>query len=1200
MSVITTTKADTLSPLYRYTKENISEKQSEKILDIIEKLNGKKMIVGFAGHFSAGKSTLINHLLGRDMLPSSPIPTSANIVQLKKGNPYTVTHMRGKAPVLYKGEIDFEQIKKMCKDGDEITRVEISRPDSGLPSHGSVLDTPGVDSTDDADRLITESSLHLMDYLYYVMDYNHVQSEVNLQFLLDMQERGTPFSIVINQVDKHNEEEIAYEEFQASVVESLKRWGITPENIYYTSMKQLHLPVNEFNRLKEDFQNLWKRSYETIEDQALRDVDAINKESVEILEENQEEEVQQLEGKLAQLEKVLDQKEVNNEDLLTTDEWVKGLKDDYEDRIRSFISNAYLMPSVLREDAAQFLEAQQPGFKVGLVFARKKTEEARQERARTFYSHLMESLEKNLMWPLRDRFLKLFEKYGVKDSELIQKVQAFHFSYDQDRLFDLIEPGASITGEYILRYTDQVSKDIQKEMRAFANSLLQDAEDSLRVQREAFNQENQSALHARTEWEEADQKLRRMEEQINEFRDQMEALLQKEPETTEKDLVHKDLEHRTERMIEEKEVKTESKEKVYSSTRENEDATPVEKESSSLDKALEDADETLSIIHDVNTITDLYDHLKMKKERLEQRHFTVALFGAFSAGKSSFANALLGEKVLPVSPNPTTATINKISPPTSDHPHRTIEVKLKTSAHMLEDMKGIFERLDVDVQTVEEGYQTAKELSKDVWKKLDQKQYSFLEAFLDGFMDMKDELGQNIFIEWEQFRSYVAEEKKSCFVETMELFYDCPFTRAGITLVDTPGTDSVNARHTNVSFEYIKDSDAVLFVTYYNHPFSKADQSFLTQLGRVKDSFSMDKMFFIINASDLAESEEELEFVKGYVQDQLLQFGIRHPRLYGASSLNALKEKQGLSVPPSGIQTFESDFENFLKEELAQVLIQSLNQDMDHIRLTLSTLIENSRLGEEERKNKLESLKSEQTKALKVFEQQNLTVDSKVIENKAEKQLHYAHERMMLNFNDLFKQHFNPATIKGQGEEVKERLRQAQKNLLDEVDHEMKQELRAISLRLERLIQQTMKQLETKLESELRKIQSGLHLYSKEWEGFDVPEFSMNVELKSSDLSRVLKTFKSTKAFFEKNEKEIMKDEMASILRPELQSRFKQAETQLNTYYGKAMNQIFNAYRDEWKQQTKQTFERWITNLQETKDTSEMEKAYKELEKRSS
>ena len=41
-------------------------------------------------------------------------------------------------------------------------------------------------------------------------------------------------------------------------------------------------------------------------------------------------------------------------------------------------------------------------------------------------------------------------------------------------------------------------------------------------------------------------------------------------------------------------------------------------------------------------------------------------------------------------------------------------------------------------------------------------------------------------------------------------------------LVDTPGADSINARHTDVAFDYIRNADAILFVTYYNHAFAKS------------------------------------------------------------------------------------------------------------------------------------------------------------------------------------------------------------------------------------------------------------------------------------------------------------------------------------------------------------------------------------------
>ena len=168
---------------------------------------------------------------------------------------------------------------------------------------------------------------------------------------------------------------------------------------------------------------------------------------------------------------------------------------------------------------------------------------------------------------------------------------------------------------------------------------------------------------------------------------------------------------------------------------------------------------------------------------------------------------------------------------------------------------------------------------------------AFLQAFVRGIEAYRNELGETIQTNLTEFTGFVANEEQSCLVEWIEVYYDCELTRKGITFVDTPGADSINARHTGVAFEYIKNSDAILFVTYYNHAFSKADREFLIQLGRVKDTFALDKMFFIVNAIDLAQDEEEMNAVLDYVEDQLVTYGIRQPHLYPVSSLQALKEK---------------------------------------------------------------------------------------------------------------------------------------------------------------------------------------------------------------------------------------------------------------------------------------------------------------------
>lgn len=53
-----------------------------------------------------------------------------------------------------------------------------------------------------------------------MMDYNHVQSEVNLQFVKELKQRNKTVYLVINQIDKHKERELSFESYTKSVSQS--------------------------------------------------------------------------------------------------------------------------------------------------------------------------------------------------------------------------------------------------------------------------------------------------------------------------------------------------------------------------------------------------------------------------------------------------------------------------------------------------------------------------------------------------------------------------------------------------------------------------------------------------------------------------------------------------------------------------------------------------------------------------------------------------------------------------------------------------------------------------------------------------------------------------------------------------------------------------------------------------------------------
>lgn len=123
------------------------------------------------------------------------------------------------------------------------------------------------------------------------------------------------------------------------------------------------------------------------------------------------------------------------------------------------------------------------------------------------------------------------------------------------------------------------------------------------------------------------------------------------------------------------------------------------------ENAIEQAFHVADVLQGEDSFSSVANYLHDKASRLQDQSFTVALFGAFSAGKSSFSNALIGEKILPVSPNPTTATINRIRPIMEDKAHGMADVILKTADRMTEDIIRSFEALDIHITTLEEAFE---------------------------------------------------------------------------------------------------------------------------------------------------------------------------------------------------------------------------------------------------------------------------------------------------------------------------------------------------------------------------------------------------------------------------------------------------------------------------------------------------------------
>lgn len=1153
--------------------DNVNTKDTEnarKLLEVANKLYNEKLYIAFAGHFSAGKSTMINKLLDEQILPTSPIPTSANLVLLEKGEEHVSLFSNKNEEIELTGQYSINQIKEYCKQGDEIERISIRKPYQNLAENVVIMDTPGIDSTDAAHKLSTESMVHLADVVFYVTDYNHVQSEENLSFVKEMIDRNKMIFLIVNQIDKHEENEVSFNDFKSQINESFSEVGLHENDVFFTTLKNDQHPYNELEHIKELITTVVNKRMQYIEKNIQNSVEQIIEdhidqylEQLEINNENKEQLQSSLSHELA--------KKKTLEDSIQAEEvQLREINNEITEKVESILKSANLVPYETREKAAAYIEAVDPSFKVGFLFSKTKTEQERDSRKQELYTSLSKNLETQITWHLTPLLKEFIKKYDIHNSKIVNQVQTFSNSITEDMISEALKHGASFNNQYVLTYSSDVSELIKKHSKSQVMMIFKEITDQIREDKQdIFDDLNQRINHSLKALKQYEDILTKFK-QVENYKLNLHHLLvdKLDGETTESEnwLKHNQLFIKTSRsgdtLHDHKKITSpknidKTKAKLSVDHIENRDAFIVETE-----KILKNLEKIKGFKQFINVMED-------KVRSYKDRTFTVALFGAFSAGKSSFANALIGSRLLPSSPNPTTATINKIAPTTNQKKHGVVEVKLKTSEKLLTEMIEVIPSLKVEKTNFNAIVENLKTLKGKTTTEIEQiRKYSTALHYYQELTSSKANL--LIATTTDEMKDFVAKEEKACLVEEVIVYYDCAITKAGITLVDTPGADSLHKRHTDVAFQYIKKADAILYVTYYNHPFSKGDREFLRQLGRVKDSFTLDKMFFIINAIDLAQDEEEVDLVKNYIRDQLVQHDIRNMRLYGVSSHNILSNN---NKKETEFVEFKNQFEYFIKQELTNTSILSIREDLKRCLERIQSFLETAKKDKVEKEQEVQKLLKERdlvTNELNELSNQHIIL---TVKQEIEELIFYLKQRLFFRFNDFFKEAFHPGVFH-QATNTQQALSLCLKDLIKTIEFELIQELQATSLRVENVIYKAMNDEFLRVSQIIKRQSNSISVTNQDKQEINTP--SITIEFSEDTIAILkpsLKMFKNTKTFFEKNEKKIMSEDLTQRLDEPISDILNMYINKFSTYYEEVINEIYSNLETDINEQVQEGFE---------------------------
>ncbi|MER2189455.1 MAG: dynamin family protein [Solibacillus sp.] len=1189
-------QASLQSIIYR---ENEDTERVGKLHLFARKLLQKEFVIGFAGHFSAGKSSMINALSGEDILAASPIPTSANIVKVHKSEEdFAIVYMHNEKPVKFEAGYDLKQVKELSKNGELVSQIEIGHSGSNLPIGVTVMDTPGVDSTDDAHAMSTESALHIADMVFYTMDYNHVQSELNFQFTKQLMKYNQNVYLIVNMIDKHRESELSFEDFKASVHNSFAAWGVVPKDIFFTSLRAADHPYNDFTKVKKivmDSMNDWE---EKLIETARNTLVKLQHEHDDYLTEEKESRMEEAAELVsaddwAQREDIIGQYDqlTRQTELFSFEEWDRS----FEDERKELLANAVIMPADVREKMKLYLESKQENFKVGGLFsAKRKTAEAREVRAAEAIAALQGSVNQQIVGHMKALMKTSFKNVSALTDERAAKIDAHDFTLPFSVIEDQVQTNTVITGDAVLNFANRVVEGVK---RYFIQQT-----DAWKLQQKPLLEQVASEAAAPVQM-----KIKAMQAKVDALRHimqidtfkafsdgQMHQTTNENRKLAKTQLGYWQLDH--EKAMNEIQVFDPSMlvQKEKTEVIEEQQQTVAAGSAFSSDVVIDNALHTANIIGDVQGFNEVASFLKKKVERLEKRDFTIALFGAFSAGKSSFSNALMGERVLPVSPNPTTAAINKIRPVSPEHPHETADVHLKSAVQLLEDIQGSYEAIGLRVSSLQEAFDRADEgLAVQLADERLNVHKSFIRAYKEGFKEFETKLATTIRVNRDDFEKFVAQENRSCFVDNIDFYFDSPLTRMGVTLVDTPGADSINARHTGVAFDYIRNADAILFITYYNHAFAKADREFLIQLGRVKDAFELDKMFFVVNAIDLAATKDEEEDVKDYVRNELQRFGIRFPRLYGVSSLQALKEKQQQENLESGMAPFEDAFHHFLNEELTGIAVQALHEEVEKTHARLRDLITQT---EDNLKRKDERL-AELVQLEGIIEKRYTDVNTLMLKSDAKQEtdelLYYVLQRVYYRYPDFFRESYNPSTFAQMP--AQQALETALKEILQALSFDLAQEMRVTNFRLAQFI---TKKLNERFKDEVMALKELNPSFA--FLGYESTEPSLldftGPFTDPAKYAGVKTHYKNNKSFFEKNEKEVLRDALEQLTKPDAESYLNGEKQNLLTWADAQIDQEATSLQVHVKEQALEQIDTERLLLQEESRLATWKTIYEQLQ----
>jgi GTP-binding protein EngB required for normal cell division len=179
--------------------------------ELREKVEANRFNLVVVGQFKRGKTSLINALLGADILPVAVVPLTSIVTVMKYGNALRINvHFNdGRVLEIKPGSLsEYVTERGNPKNVKDVSEVVVTYPSPYLKDGVRMIDTPGVGSVYEHNTDVAYQYLPKSDAALFLLSVDQPLSKAELDFLRDVREYSGRIFFLLNKADYFSEDEL--------------------------------------------------------------------------------------------------------------------------------------------------------------------------------------------------------------------------------------------------------------------------------------------------------------------------------------------------------------------------------------------------------------------------------------------------------------------------------------------------------------------------------------------------------------------------------------------------------------------------------------------------------------------------------------------------------------------------------------------------------------------------------------------------------------------------------------------------------------------------------------------------------------------------------------------------------------------------------------------------------------------------------